>query len=191
MNAQLDALRNELQQATAHAREIEKRLTPGQLAKRPGPKRWSPAECIEHLNLTTRAYLPLIEPAIRELREKKLLSSTAYRMERKARFLAWLLKPPVRMRIPTSAPFQPVQLPDPERVVADFAALQEKLIQQLGLADGLALDQYLIPSPFSKSMRYNLYSAFVLISIHGRRHLWQADQAIEARDVGERPSVSA
>lgn len=191
MSAQLDALRNELQEAAAHAREIERSLSPGQFVKRPEPKRWSPAECIEHLNLTTRAYLPLIEPGIRELRERKQLSSADYRMERKARFLAWILKPPVRLRIPTSAPFQPVQLPDPSRVIADFASLQEKLIQQLDLANGLALDQYLIHSPFSKNMRYNLYSAFVLIAVHERRHLWQADHAVVARDVGERPSASA
>ncbi len=191
MTSQLDTLARELNQATEHALSLQKRLAASDLAKRPAPKRWSPAECIEHLNLTSRAYLPLIDPGIRELREKQQLSPGPYRLERKARFLAWLLKPPVRMRMPTSAPFVPVELRDPARVIPDFAALQDKLLEQLRLADGLALDQYLIPSPFAKSMRYNLYSAFMLIAVHERRHLWQADQAIAARDVGDRWSATA
>ncbi|MBZ5610287.1 MAG: DinB family protein [Acidobacteriia bacterium] len=191
MTDQLDTIARELQEATAHAHEIGQRLSGADLVKRPGPKRWSPAECIEYLNLTARAYLPLIEPGIRELRERKQFSSSPYRMERKARFLAWLLEPPVHFRMPTSAPFQPVNLPDPARVIPDFAGLQDKLLEQLRLAGGLALDQYQIASPFAKNVRYNLYSAFVLIAVHERRHLWQADQAVAARDVGERPSAMA
>ncbi len=189
MNPQLDALARELEQATAHAREIETRLSTADLVKRPGPKRWSPAECIQHLNLTSRAYLPLIEPGLAELRDKKKFSTAPYRMERKARFLAWLLKPPPRFRMPTTAPFMPVNLSDPVRVIPGFIALQDKLLEQLRLADGLALDQYLIASPFSKNVRYNLYSAFALIAVHERRHLWQADQAIAA--VGDTPSAIA
>ena len=76
-------------------------------------------------------------------------------------------------------------------MIPDFAALQQKLLEQIRLADGLALDQYLIPSPFAKSMRYNLYSAFVLIAVHERRHLWQADQAIAARHAVDRRSATA
>jgi DinB superfamily len=191
MTAQLDTVVRDLQAATAHARTLEKRLPPSELARRPGPKRWSPAECIEHLNLTSRAYLQLIEPGVRELRGKAQFASGPYRMEGKARFLAWVLKPPVRLRVPTSAPFQPVNLSDPARVIPDFASLQDKLLEQIHLAEGLALDRYQIASPFAKSMRYNLYSAFVLIAVHERRHLWQADQAVAAREVGEKPAAMA
>ncbi len=58
-----------------------------------------------------------------------------------------------------------------------------RALERLGLGEaiqereGLALDQYLIASPFAKNMRYNLYSALVLIAVHERRHLWQAERA--------------
>lgn len=126
--------------------------------------------------MTTRAYLLLLEPGIRELSARNQTSPGPYRMEWKARFLRWLLEPPVRMRIPTSDPFQPAALADPARVIPDFTDLQDRLLEQLRLADGLALDRYLIQSPFSRNVRYNLYSAFVLIAVHERRHLWQAER---------------
>jgi hypothetical protein len=174
---QLQVVARELEKTTAQVMRLEQRLSPAQLAERPGPKRWSPAECIEHLNLTSRAYLLLMVPGIRELRDKNRRAAGPFRMEWKARFLAWLLEPPARMRMPTTAPFQPVSLPDPARVIPDFVGLQNQLLEQIRLAEGLALDQYLIASPFAKNMRYNLYSAFVLIAVHERRHLWQAERA--------------
>jgi len=174
---QLETVTEELKQATKRAVEIGRRLPADDFVKPPAPKRWSPAECIEHLNLTSKAFLARIEPGVRELRETSQHSPGRYRLEWKARVLRWLLEPPARMRIPTPAAFQPVQLDNPARVIDDFVGLQDRLLEQIRLADGLALDRYLIASPFSENVKYNLYAAFVLIAVHERRHLWQAARA--------------
>lgn len=98
-------------------------------------------------------------------------------MEWKARLLRWLLEPPARLKMPTPERFQPVAIDDPGRVIPDFVGSQAQLLERLTRGEGLALDQYRIVSPFAKSVRYNLYSAFVMIAAHERRHLWQAEQA--------------
>jgi hypothetical protein len=175
----LAALERELRDNSARAENLASRLPAAALARRPGPERWSPAECVEHLNLTTRAYLPLLDKGIADLSAKQHLSPGPYRMEWKARFFRWLLEPPARLKMPTLPPFQPVAIADPERVIPDFIGLQDQLLERLHRGDGLALDQYLIPSPFAKNVRYNLYAAFVVIAVHERRHLWQAERAAQ------------
>ena len=34
-------------------------------------------------------------------------------------------------------------------------------------------------SPFDKRVKYNMYSAFRILIAHERRHLWQAEQAVD------------
>jgi hypothetical protein len=46
----------------------------------------------------------------------------------------------------------------------------------LAEANGLAIDRLRIASPFARQIRYSVYSAFRLIAVHQRRHLWQAEQ---------------
>lgn len=58
-------------------------------------------------------------------------------------------------------------------------SLVEQIATQFRSADGLALDQIQIHSPFAEKMKYNLYSALVIITAHNRRHLWQADRALQ------------
>jgi hypothetical protein len=60
----------------------------------------------------------------------------------------------------------------------EFAALQSKLIDTLHEARDLDLRKIKLTSPFDKRVRYNLYSAFRIITAHQRRHLWQAEQAV-------------
>jgi hypothetical protein len=40
--------------------------------------------------------------------------------------------------------------------------------------DGLAIDKVQIVSPFGEKIRYNCYSAFVLLHRHQERHIQQA-----------------
>jgi len=56
-------------------------------------------------------------------------------------------------------------------VAAEFHSLVEQIATQLRTADGLALDQIQIHSPFPEKMKYNLYSALLIITAHNHRHL--------------------
>jgi hypothetical protein len=44
-------------------------------------------------------------------------------------------------------------------------------------ADGLPLDRVKIVSPFGRRMKYNAYSALVIIARHEQRHIQQAERA--------------
>jgi DinB superfamily len=177
-DSQIDGLIRELRQSSEQAEALRAGRAEAELLRRPGEKRWSAAESVEHLNLSNRAYLPRIEEALGALRQKKLTGGGPFRLEWNARLLKYWLEPPSRLRLPTGAAFQPVEVKHAAATFAEFSDLNRKLEEQLESADGLNLSGAKIVSPFAKNMKYSAYSAFVLIAAHNRRHLWQAERAL-------------
>src|SRR5207302_9210680 len=109
---QIDPLLQHLRDNSRQAEVMFGSNTTGQLQHHPGQGRWSAAECIVQLNLSNRAYLPLLGSVIEQLREKKVSGSGPFRLNWNARLLKYWLEPPSR-RLPTGAPFQPIAVKDP------------------------------------------------------------------------------
>lgn len=177
-SGQVDALLRELRETTRLAETLFAGKSAEQLSASPGGKGWSATQCLAHLNLTNRAYLPLIDACLEEVQRQSLRGDGPFRMSRNAWLLNWWLEPPSRLRLPT-APFAepPAQL-IPGQVLAEFAHVNEQIARQLDASRGFALNRVKMVSPFSKGMQYNVFSAFVLIPTHNRRHLWQASRAL-------------
>jgi hypothetical protein len=172
--SQIAGLIREYEAVSAAAGELCGSLTADQLAWRPGPDRWSIGENIEHLSASTRAFLPGIDAGLKEARGGAR-SAGPYRMDSIGRLLRWSMEPPPRMKMKTTGAFRLVEF-DPATVLHEFLELQGDLIARLQQADGWAIDRVKVASPFSNRVRYNLYSAFVVIVAHQRRHCWQASQ---------------
>ena len=185
MNAQLNGVCTELDEATVRARKAVERVPSALVGRRPHQGSWSIAECIAHLTITTDAYIAVIRPAIDRAREQHLLHrGTTFRVEISARMLAWWLEPPYRLKSKTLAAFVP-EMEQPARALPDFVDRQQKLKVLVVEADGLALDRIRISSPFASQMRYSVYAAFRLIAVHQRRHLWQAERVAETMPSGQ------
>ena len=179
MTAQLQALENEIDEATAWAHRLVGNLGTDGWERRPAPARWSAGEQIVHLNLASRAYLPSLRDAVVQGRAQALSSEGPYRRD----FLGWLLckmtEPPVRIRTKTTAQFIPqAALAPPDEVMRDFDALQEEVKAVIREARGLPLDRLKVRSPFDPRLRYNVYSALRLIPAHQRHHLWLAEKGL-------------
>ena len=179
-DGQIDSLLQQLRENSRQAEVMFGSNTTGQLQHHPGPGRWSAAECIAHLNLSNRAYFPLLDSAIEQLHEKKVSGSGPFHLNWNARLLKYWLEPPSRLRLPTGAPFRPIAVKDPVAASGEFQEIGKVLEEKLNSARGFALDRVKLISPFAEKMKYNAYSAFVLITAHNRRHLWQAEQALRS-----------
>ena len=178
--SQVDSLLHELRENSRQAQLMFESHTTGQLQHHPGQGRWSPVECLAHLNLSNRAYLPLLDSAIERLREKKVLGDGPFHLNWNARLLKYWLEPPSRLRLRTGAPFEPPAVKHPAAALEEFQAIGKVLEENLDSSRGLALDRIKLVSPFAEKMKYNAYSAFVLIAAHNRRHLWQAELALRS-----------
>ena len=176
MHHQLQAVADEFESARTRLHALARRAPEAYWHRRADPERWSMAECIGHLNLTSEAYLPLLRAALEEGRRARGSAPTRYRRDPVGWFLWQVAGPPVRYRVRTQAGFVPgAQLPL-KQLMTEFDRLQQDQIACVGNADGLDLGRIWIRSPFDQRIRYNLYSCLTILPRHQHRHLWQAEQ---------------
>lgn len=177
-HAQRVALEHGLQASRAVASRLFESHSPQQLRARPAPRSWSAAECVDHLCLTAAAFVPRLESALGELREKGMRRAGPSRMDWTGRLLNWSLQPRPWPRMKTTASFQPLS-PEPlAELLPRFLRQHDGVIEALRAAEGFDLEAVTIASPFNERLRYNLYTAFRLIETHDRRHLRQAEAAV-------------
>jgi hypothetical protein len=176
VSAELGHVKQELLDARERARRLSEGLAETLWSIAPGPGRWSIAECVIHLNITSERFIPIIDDAIREGREMGVRLTTPPRRDLIGWLLAKWLEPPYRLRSKTTAPFVPARIEPMADVLERFDYLQGELLVRIDRAQGLPLERLRVVSPFNAKVKYNLYSAFRLMPVHQRRHLWQAEQ---------------
>lgn len=176
MNSQLQELVDELRSASERLRRLAERLPAERWAERTDSERWSVAECVEHLNLTGRAYLPPLRAALQEARELGGAAPLRYRRDPVGWLLWRTMGPPVRVRLPTPAAFVPGADREREELLREFERLQEEQVALVREGDGLPLQRVRMRSPFDARVRYNLFSGLSILPRHQHRHLWQAER---------------
>jgi len=182
VHPQLALVVADLESAMEQVRRLDASLPYHAWNARPSPGRWSAAECIAHLNLTSEALLPLVRNALREARER--VEPTGSRARRYRRnvlgWLAWkIVAPAGGLKTKAIAAIVPTPAPPVEHLVRDFIRLQTDIIACVREADGLPLEDVKVRSPFHGHMTYNLYAALTLVPRHQHRHVLQAEQAAQ------------
>lgn len=177
LQGQLAAIVEDLEAAKRRLDALVAAVPEEKWAQRADPARWSVAECIAHLNLTSQAYIPILREALDKCQAIPGPPPTRYRLDF-AGWMIWRAVGPVhgfgRMRTP--APFVPQGDLSPPAIVAEFTRLQKELIKCVAAADGLALGKTRVVSPFNRRFRYNVFSALSILPRHQHRHLQQAEQ---------------
>jgi hypothetical protein len=180
MHPQLQAVIDDFDAAQRRLHALAASAPAEMWAQRPDPRRWSAAECVAHLNLTSAGYLPLLDEAIERGRRSPVASTPRFRRDPVGWLLWKSMAPPVRVRVKTTAPFIPAQPASPADLAAEFDRLQREQVLRVRQADGLALDRIRVASPFNRRVTYNLYACFTILPRHQHRHLWQAEEALRA-----------
>ena len=174
----LTSLEDELQQVVNHAREFVTRTDGRLFTVRPDPMRWSAAECISHLSITTGQFLPILSKAIDDAKASGSSSDRIPAMDWLGSALRWFMEPPFRSKVKTSQPFVPKSVRAKADALAEFETTQTQLIDLVRRSAGLDLTNMKIKSAFDRRVHYNVYSAFRIVAAHERRHLWQAEQTV-------------
>jgi hypothetical protein len=139
---------------------------------------------VEHLNITSRAFLPLLRDACAEGRLMRRPPQRHYRRDPVGWFLSAMIGPLhhvgkfALLRVKTLPDFVPKGQGNRTAVLSEFVRLQGELIALLQSVDGLPLDRVKIVSPFGGKMKYNAFAAFGILPRHQHRHLQQAEEAV-------------
>jgi hypothetical protein len=164
----------EFEEATKRVRTLESSLSDEAWRKRPAEGMWSAVECIEHLNMTTRSYFPLFDAAMQGAERGK---SDSPHMD----LFGWLLwranRPKSKMRMKTMPHFVPPSDKDVGKVLAEFHDLQSQLLSKIKELQSYPIGKLQIRSPFNQKIKYNVYSAIRILSVHELRHIAQAEVA--------------
>lgn len=176
LHPQLQAIVQELAAVTTRAARLVDRTPEEMFPRRPAPGHWSIAECLVHLSLTTRAYLPLIDEALQIGRLTALTARRWFRRDLTGWLLCWISEPPYRLKASTHPRFVPASTGTRGTVLSEFVGLQQDLTLRLHQAGGLDLGRLRIVSPFDGRLEYSLYSALRILPAHQRRHLWQGER---------------
>lgn len=180
LQPQLAAAREQLEAALAQAERLVHEHSESRLGARPAAGGWCALECLAHLTITSRQFLPLLAKATAK-GAPRASESARFGLGLMGRLLMWTLEPPYRMKIKTPPVFRPEQTQTCALALADFQRAQQELFVQLERANGLALDKIMLRSPFDARVGYNLLASFLIIATHQRRHLWQAGRAMKAK----------
>lgn len=177
--AELVSLLRQVDSATNHSKHLVFGRSEEELTTRVRPNSWSVAECLEHLALTTRVFLPPIAEIIGKT--PRLGKKRPLRCDTLARVLIRMLEPPYRLRHKVLAHLAPQRHDFPSAWKA-FLESQEDVEQIVRSAAGLAIDTTKIQSPVCSRVSYSVYGALGILSAHQRRHLWQVEQILRALD---------
>lgn len=182
MHPQLQDLANEFTSARERLHRLASRVPADGWTRRPAPDSWSPAECVAHLNLTSRTFIPQLRDAVREARGLGGAAPSTYRRG----VIGWLLwksmQPGKGMKVKTAPSFVPDSATPPAELLAEFDRLQEEQMELVRSADGLPIHRIRVTSPFNARVKYNAFAALTILPAHQHRHLDQAERALAASD---------
>ncbi len=143
---------------------------------RPDAKRWSIAQCIDHLNAVCRLYFPDLDAAVASARAKGLVGPS----EPRAGWLGgWMIRtaePPVGMKLRSPRPFVPADKLSIEHTLEQYRADKQRLRGILAAADGLDLRRAKMRMSAFKLVKLGLGDLLAFLLAHERRHLRQAEQ---------------
>lgn len=168
---------------------LTNRLSRIQFNYKPKPDKWSVGECIEHLNLSTGAYLKIMRALIKEA---DLQTTGEYdKGTMMGRIMLWALRKPGG-RFPAPKSFMPKEGEyNPNSVRDAFDRQIARLRQTLEECEGLALGSINMPWPVFRLIKLSLAQAFELQILHTDRHLKQAERVIQREDFPRPTSVNS
>lgn len=177
MNAQLAEVEGEFNSALVRLRQLRTSVPAATWRRRPAPERWSPGECVAHLNLTSATMVPIVRGALDEARRSGMAAPARYRRD----LVGWLLWKSLgqvgRFKTKTIPAWVPSGELPPDVLVAQFEQWQAEQVALVRESDGLPIHAMKITSPVDARARYSVFSALSILARHQHRHLWQAEQA--------------
>ena len=133
LTPQIDEFRREFERLADEADALVAPLSDEQFAWRPPTARtsedrpvygWSIAQCLDHLNVTARLYLPQLDEGIANAIRQGLYGEGPFKYWWFARLFVRMLEPPPRMRVKAPAAFEPPPARLRREIMAAFRVYQ-------------------------------------------------------------------
>ena len=176
----LQTIVSEAEKNSDAVHELVAGLSKTQLSWQPAPEKWSIAQCLDHLAVTSSKFDSYFTDALDRGRKKWPVSTgPAYRPSWMG---AWLIKqvnPETGRNLPAPKVFRPSESSSIDEPLEKFLKQQERFIEFVRETNGVDYNKAKLRSPVTPLMRYSLADAFVITVVHSQRHLAQARRVRE------------
>jgi hypothetical protein len=177
--------REQLSATLGRAAGLADGLSDAQFNWRPGPARWSLAQCLDHLNKVGGLLLPGIEAALRAEKDAGPSGGGAPPTWRPSLLERWFIhavSPASRFKAPVPRVYVPAERGAVGEIVPAFVATHERLIACMSEAEGRDLRRLQVISPASRAVRLSLGAWFAALTAHAEYHVEQAQAVKQAPD---------
>ena len=171
---ELDTFRQQFEQLADDADGLTRTLSDSQFNWQPPSRGWSVAQCIDHLNVTARTYLPKLDEGIAEAIRRGLYGEGPFKYNWFGRMFVRSQEPTTKLKFKAAKVFLPAASRPRQETLAAFRAYQVQFVDRLRQANGLDLARARVKSPAASFISLPLGSGFALMIAHERRHLQQA-----------------
>jgi DinB superfamily len=176
----LQTVLTEAEKNSERARLLAAKLTEDQLNWKPAQDKWSMAQCLEHLTVTSAAFDRYFTAAIEQARKRhSVTQNPRYQPSFVGGWLARQVDPETGRKLPAPKIFRPADASHIQSAVDKFINQQERFSAFVRQSEGVDYNKTRLRSPVTPLMRYSLADAFVITVLHGRRHLGQAQRVRE------------
>ena len=175
MHSDIESTLADTRSATSQWLALVQGLSPTEANWRPAPDRWSIAQCMDHLNLTTGLLIAPLNAAVITARSRGILESGPFRYGFIARWFLKSLAPRGSRPVPAPKLYRPASSHlECTAVVSRFQEVQQSFIAAVESADGLDLARIRIASPALALLQLPLGIWLLSAASHMLRHLNQA-----------------
>ena len=172
----LQELLRALDENDRRAEELARDLDDERLNWRPDERSWSVAQCLDHLNVASLAYVGPLREALEKARRKGAVRRGPIRPGPFGRWFVATLEPPPKRKLPAPKKIVPALRKGKAEVTEDWRRAQVSVRDLLREAAGIDLNGTRFVNPFIPLVRFSVGTGFQVIAAHQRRHLWQAER---------------
>jgi hypothetical protein len=151
--------------------------------KKPSETAWSAAQCLEHLNLYGRYYLPALEKAIEKGEKYGYQPKENYKSGWLGSYFYNLMLPNTegvlksKMKAPANA--VPAEKPNATAMIAEFIDQQERMLQLIERARKINIAKVRVPISIMQWLKLKVGDTFLFMTAHHKRHILQAERSLK------------
>ena len=156
------------------------RLSAEQINWKPNGEEWSIGQCFDHLIISNRLVLTIIEQIQQGRRRRRTWERVPLLPRLFGRLLIRTLRADSGRKANAPRALRPSSSHISAGIIASFIEQQERLLHLIEETRGLALERITITSPVVRLITYSLMDAYRLIVVHEQNHFVQASRLLEA-----------
>lgn len=179
MNEQLETVMQNARTIAAGARSSFGSLSAAQLNWKPSAERWSIAQCFDHLITSNKGFFPVVESVLNGTKKTRFLERLPILPGLAGKLMIKSLDPASTRKIKAPKNFEPAQSDISARVIDDFVAQQDKIVEGMKATSHLDLKRIVVTSPVAAFVTYSLMDAYRIIVVHEQKHFQQARRVAE------------